>query len=201
MRVSRDADSDPVRIDLLRPRKGCHRQLGLRQRQRRDIGIAAHLGDGAGRVGSRLPRLVLASGGVPGQHMRHLVAQHRGQFGGVAGQRNQAPRYIKLTVGEREGVHRAGIEDGDLVGLVGPLGSRHQPIDGLADQRFQLRVVIGAAIGRQDALVFLFGGGALDERTFGLGGGAWRRACGLKTVDIAATRKQKTGAQQDGRSP
>jgi hypothetical protein len=102
--------------------------------------------------------------------MRHLVAQHRGQFGGVAGQRDQAARHIKLAGRQRERIHRAGIEDRDLVGLVGTLGSRHQPVDGLADQGFQLRIVIGAAIGGQDALVFFFGGRLCANVRLGLAG-------------------------------
>ena len=73
--------------------------------------------------------------------------QHRGQFRGVAGERDQAARHIELAGRQREGVDRAGIEDRHPVGLIGTVGCRDQPIDGLADQRFQLRIVIGAAIG------------------------------------------------------
>ena len=144
-------------------REARHRQLGLGQRQRGQIGIVAHVGDDAGDDRG-LPRLVLADRGVFRQHMRHLVAQHRGQFGGVAGERDQAARHIELAGRQRERVHRAGIEDGHLVGLVGTIGGRDQPVDGLADQRFQLRIVIGAAIGGQDALMLALAGGRLRHR-------------------------------------
>ena len=146
MRARGNADADAVGLEFLRARKARHRQLGLGQRQRGQIGIVAHVGDDAGDDGG-LPRLVLADRGVLGQHMRHLVAQHRGQFRGVAGQRDQAARDVELAGRQREGVDRAGIEDRHLVGLVGTVGGRDQPVDGLADQRFQLRIVIGAAIG------------------------------------------------------
>ncbi len=87
--------------------------------------------------------------------------QHRRQFRGVAGERNQAARHIELAGRQREGVDRAGIEDRHLVGLVGTIGRRHQPVDGLADQGFELRIVIGAAIGRQDPFMLALGGGRL----------------------------------------
>ena len=64
--------------------------------------IAAYLGDDAGRrgSGSHLPCLILATGGVLGQHVRHLMAQHRGQLGSVAGERDQAARHIELAGGQ-----------------------------------------------------------------------------------------------------
>ena len=77
MRARRDADADAVGLEFLGAREARHRQLGLGQRQRGEIRIVAHVGDDAGDD-RRLPRLVLADGGVLGQHMRHLVAQHRG---------------------------------------------------------------------------------------------------------------------------
>ena len=152
MRARRNADADAVGLELLRAREARHRQFGLRQRQRGQIRIVAHVGDDAGDDGG-LPRLVLADRGVLCQHMRHLVAQHRGQFRGVAGERDQAARHIELAGRQRERVHRAGIEDRHLVGLIGTIGGRDQPVDGLADQGFQLRIVIGAAIGGEDALM------------------------------------------------
>ena len=150
MRARRNADADAVGLELLGARKARHRQLGLGERQRGQIGIVAHVGDDAGDDGG-LARLVLADRCVFGQHMRHLVAQHRGQFRGVAGQRDQAARHIELAGRQRERIDRARIEDRHLVGLVGTIGRRDQPVDGLADQGFQLRIVIGAAIGATES--------------------------------------------------
>ncbi len=163
MGARRNADADAVGLEFLLARKARHRQLGLGERQRGQIGIVAHVGDDAGDDRG-LARLVLADRGVLGQHMRHLVAQHRGQFRGVAGQRDQAARHIELAGRQRERIHRAGIEDRHLVGLVGTIGSRDQPVDGLADQGFQLRIVIGAAIGGQDPLMLALGGRRLRDR-------------------------------------
>ena len=204
MGARRNADADAVGLELLGARKARHRQLGLGERQRGEIGIAAHVGDDAGDDGG-LARLVLADRGVLGQHMRHLVAQHRGQFRGVAGQRDQAARHVKLAGRQRERIHRARIEDRHLVGLIGTIGGRDQPVDGLADQGFQLRIVIGAAIGGQNSLMLALGGRAFARRVrAGLaGGGARRRGRGLEPADIAAggqaqTRRTAEPAQPKG---
>ena len=71
--------------------------------------------------------------------MRHLVAEHRGKFRSVAGERHQAAGHIELAGRQREGVDRAGIEDGHPVGLIGAVGGRDQPVDGLADQGREFR--------------------------------------------------------------
>ena len=168
MRARRNADADAVGLELLGAGEARHRQFCLRKRQRGQIRIVAHVGDDAGDDGG-LPRLVVADRGVLGQHMRHLVAQHRGQFRGVAGERDQAARHVELAGRQRERVDRAGIEDGHPVGLIGTIGGRDQPVDGLADQRFQLRIVIGAAIGGEDALMLALGGRRLRHGAVRLG--------------------------------
>ena len=200
MGARRNADADAVRLEFLGAREARHRQLGLGQRQRGEIGIVAHVGDDAGDDRG-LARLVLADRGVLGQHMRHLVAQHRGQFRGVAGERDQAARHIELAGRQRERVHRARIEDRHLVGLIGTIGGRHQPVDGLADQGFELRIVIGAAIGGQDALMLAFGGRASARPCGWAWPGVAARGRGLKPADIAAGGKHEACAQQNGRSP
>ncbi len=194
----RNADADAVGLELLRAREARHRQFGLGQRQRREIRIVAHVGDDAGHHRG-LPRLVFPDRGVLGQHMRHLVAQHRGQFRGVAGERDQAARHVKLPGRQRERVHRAGIEDRDPVGLVGAIGRRDQPVDRLADQGRQLRIVIGAAIGGEDALMLALARRRLRDGAVRLG---CRRSgrCGLEPSHIAAGRKREAGAQQRRRS-
>ena len=69
--------------------------------------------------------------------MRHLVRQHRGELGVVVGERQQPARDVEVAVGQREGVDRGRIEDGDVVAQVRPLGGRDQPLDGLREQAFE----------------------------------------------------------------
>jgi hypothetical protein len=157
-----NADADTVGLELLGARKACHRQFCLGERKCRQIRVVAHVGDDAGDDRG-LPRLVLADRRVLCQHMRHLVAQDRGQFRGIAGKRNQAARHVELAGRECEGIHRARIEDRHLVGLIGTIGCRHQPLDRFGDQRFQLRIVIGAAIGGQNSLMLALGGRRLRD--------------------------------------
>ena len=127
--------------------------------------------------------------------------QHRGQFRGVAGERDQAARHVELAGRQREGVHRARIEDRHLVGLVGTIGRRDQPVDRLADQRFQLRIVIGAAIGGQNALMLALGGRGLRHRAGRLGRMAVASGAGLEPVDVAAGGKRQSRAQQSAAQP
>ncbi len=198
MGARRDTDADSVRFEFLGAGKARHRQLGFGERKGGEIGIVAHVGDDAGDDGG-LTRLVLADRRVFSQHMGHLVAQHRGQFRGIAGQRDQATRHVKLSGRKRERIHRARIEDRHLVGLVGTVRCRNQPVDRLADQGLQVRIVIGTAIGGQDPFVLALGGRGLRNCP-GL-----ERACGrdrgLKLGDIAAGGKRKGRAQQHRRSP
>ena len=86
-------------------------------------------------------------------HVRHLMAEHGGELGGIVGEREQAARDIELAVRQREGVDRRRIEDRDLVSQARPLGGSDQLVHCLGDQRFQPRILIGAAIGREDAIV------------------------------------------------
>ena len=107
-----------------------------------------------------LPRLVLADLGVAGDHVRHLVRQHRGELGVVVGERDQAAGDVELAVRQREGVDRRRVEDGDLVFQLGPLGGGDELVDGLLQHVLHARVAIDAAIGRQDAqMLALLGGG------------------------------------------
>ena len=100
-----------------------------------------------------LARLVLADRGVARDHVRHLVREHRGELGGVVGERDQAARDVELAARQREGVDRRRIEDGDAVVQVRPLGRRDQLVDGLVEQRFELGILVGAVIGGEDALM------------------------------------------------
>ena len=141
-----DADADAVGLELLRAREACQRDLGFRQRQRAEVRIGEQVvGDAADQRG--LPRLVLADRGVARDHMRHLVRQHRGELGGVVGERDQPARHVELAGRQREGVDRRRVQDGDLVFQVRPLGGGDQLVDGLGQQRLELRALVGAAIG------------------------------------------------------
>ena len=194
MGAGRNADADAVGLEFLRAREARHRQFGFRQRQRRQIGVVAHVGDDTGHHRS-LPRLVFPDRGVFCEDMRHLVAQHRGQFGGVAGERHQAARHIELAGRQREGVDRAGIEDGHPVGLLGTVGGRDQPVDGLADQGREFRIVIGAAIGGENALMFALAGRRLRDGAARLRRGSRRRR-GLEFSQISTGSERERGAQQ-----
>ena len=73
--------------------------------------IVEHVGgDAADQRG--LAHLVLADRGVARDHVRHLVRQHRGELGGVVGEREQPARDVELAVRQREGVDRRRVEDG-----------------------------------------------------------------------------------------
>ena len=61
--------------------------------------------------------------------------------------------HVKLPARQRKGVDRRRIEDGDAVALVRPVGGRHELLDRLVDQRLEARILVGAVIGGEDALV------------------------------------------------
>ena len=110
----RDADADAVGLELLGAREVGERDLRFGERERAELRIAEQVGGDA--VDQRgLARLVLADRGVAGDHMRHLVRQHRGELGVVVGERDQAAGDVELAVRQREGVDRGRVEDGDLV--------------------------------------------------------------------------------------
>ena len=128
----RNADADAVGFEFLRAREARQRDLRFGERQRAEFRIAQHVIDDAADQ-RRLARLVFADGGVAGDHMRHLVRQHGGEFGVVVGKRDQAAGDVELAVRQREGVDGGRVEDGDLVAQVGPLGGRDQACHDFAD--------------------------------------------------------------------
>jgi hypothetical protein len=77
-----------------------------------------------------------------------------GGFVFVARKRQQSARDVELPVRQRERIHGGRIENRDLVADVGTLGRRHQPVNDLRDHRLETRVLVGAAIRGEDALVF-----------------------------------------------
>ncbi len=147
-----DADADGVGLEFLRAREARQFELRFGERQRAGFRVADHVGDDAAdQVG--LPRLLLAHLGMAGDDVAHFVREHGGQFGIVVGQRDQPARDVELAGRQRESIDRLRIEDGDLVMQVGFLRRRDQPLDHLLDHALQLRVVVDAAIGREDALM------------------------------------------------
>ena len=134
----RDADADAVGLELLGAREVGQRDLRFGERERAELRIAEQVGGDA--VDQRgLARLVLADFGVAGDHMRHLVRQHRGELGVVVGERDQAAGDVELAVRQREGVDRGRVEDGDFVFQLRPLGRHDQLVDGLLQHLLHAR--------------------------------------------------------------
>ena len=64
-------------------------------------GSRDHVGDDAAdEVG--LARLLLADLGMAGDHVAHLVREHRGELGLVVGERDEAARHVELAGRQRE---------------------------------------------------------------------------------------------------
>jgi hypothetical protein len=119
--------------------------------------------------------------------MRHLMAQHGGELRGVVGKCEQPARDVELAVRQREGVDRRRVEDGRLVSQVRSLGGRDQPVNRLGEQRFELRILIGAAVGCEDARMLALG------RLRGIGARRLRQADlrRAQAADIGAAREQQ----------
>ena len=198
--AGRHADADAVGLELLRAREGGQSEFGLRQRQRAGVGVAEHVVDDVADD-RRLPRLLFSDGGVVRDDMAHLVRQHRGELGLVVGERDQAARDVELAVRQGKGVDRRRVENGDLVFQVGTLGGGDQPLDGLLDQRLQPRVLVGAAVGRQDARVLALGGG----RPRRLGGGGvrhrQRHLLLVRRAGAAGEQQQRERGNERARPP
>ena len=93
------------------------------------------------------------------------------------------------------------IEKGPMPLLVRPVGRRNEAIDGLADQPFQFWIVIGAAIGGEDALMLALARRRVRHGTVGLGRRArQRRAGGLEASDTAGGQSERR-AQHGRRNP
>ena len=196
-----DADADGVGLEFLRPREARQRELRFGERQRAGCRIADHVGDDAAdEVG--LARLLLADLGVARDHVAHLMGQHRGELGIVVGERDQSARHVELAGRQREGVDRLRIEHGDLVMQVRPLGRRDQALDRLLDHGLQPRIVVDAAIGREDALMLAQHRGRHRRRRPALPA---RRStlCGAPAVTAvqAASSERRDGAARPPAKP
>ncbi len=128
-----NADADAVGLEFLAAREGGERDLRLGERQRAHLRIADHVARDA--VEDRgLADLVLADRGMARDHMRHLVRQHRGDFGIVVGERQQSAGDVELAGRQREGVDRGRVQDRDLVMHVRPLRGGDQLFDGAIER-------------------------------------------------------------------
>ena len=133
-------------------RKGRELDLGARERHRAGLRILEQVGVDA-VLQRGLLRLVFPDRRMARDHVRHLVRQHGGELRGVVGERQQSAGDVELAVRQREGVDRRRVEDGDLVLQARPLGGRDQLVHRLGDEAFEPRVLVGAAVGRQNAVV------------------------------------------------
>ena len=159
----RNADADAVGLEFLRAREARQRELGFGERQRAGLRVADHFGHHVVDQ-RRLARLFHADLGVARDHVPHLMREHRGELGLVVGERDQPAGDVEMAARQREGVDRRRVEQRHLVFLLGLFRGRHQAIDHLADRRVQLRIVIDAAIGGEDARVLALLGGAHRRR-------------------------------------
>ena len=147
-----DADADPVGLEFLRAREARERDLGFGERERPGLRIAQHVLHDAAHQ-RHLARLVLSYGGMACDHVRHFVGEHRGELGRVVGQRDQPARHVELPARQREGVDRRRIENGDAIVHVRPLGCGDELGHRLVEHGFELGILVGAAIGGEDALM------------------------------------------------
>jgi len=88
-----------------------------------------------------------------GDHMRHFVRQHRGDFGRVIGECDQAARHVKLTTRQSKRIDCRRIQDRNAITLVRPLGRGDQFLNGLANQAIQALVFVDAIICGQNSLM------------------------------------------------
>ena len=191
-----DADADRVRFEFLLLREARQLKLRFGERQRARFRIVDHVGDDAAdQIGLLL--LLLAQLGMVGDDMAHLMGDHRGELGIVVGERDQSARHIKLAGRQRKGIDRLRIEDGDLVMQVGPLRRRDQALDHLLDHGLQPRIVVDAAVGRQDALMLT----QHRRRHGGIGLLGRRRAWPARGTLRAASRCRRRAAAPRARRP
>ena len=135
--------------------------------------------------------------------MGDLVGHHRGDLGRIIGEAEQPARHIELAGRQREGIDRRRVEDGDLVGQFRPLGCRHQPVDHAGQHRLQLGILIGAAIGRQHALVLALPLGRRGRELRRIGEENLRgsgRNCCVVVVDAQAPASSAISAANSGRA-
>ena len=154
----RDADADTVRLELLRAREACERDLGFGERQRAGLRIAA-----AGRCTTRVTSATWRAWSSRMAAWRAITCDiswesTEAELGSVVGERDQSARDVELSGRQREGVDRRRIEDGDAVLQVRPLGSGDQLLHRLVEQAFELGILVGAVVGGEDALMLALGG-------------------------------------------
>ena len=141
-----------VGLEFLGAREARERDLGFGECERAGLRIAQHVLHDAAHQ-RHLARLVLSDVGMACDHVRHFVGKHRGELGRVVRQRDQPPRHVELPARQREGVDRRRIENGDAIVHVRPLGCGDELDHHLVEHGFEPGILVGAAIGGQDALM------------------------------------------------
>ena len=91
----------------------------------KQVCLGAHLAtkQACADLGER--RLGIAFGGVVGDHVGHLVAEHGGQLVVIGHELHHAGRHPDLAAGQDEGVHGVVLEDRILPGLSAQAGGLH----------------------------------------------------------------------------
>ena len=137
--------------------------------------------------------LLRAQKGVTRGDMGDLMRHHRGDFGGVVGQRQQAARHEQVAGGQREGVDDGRIENGDAIGLGRGVAGLGQADQHVIEVIFRLGPVIFAAEKRDQLLAF--GCSGVSPSAFGRAMGRGRlRHDALMLQRRAATEQQRTAA-------
>ena len=106
-----------VGLELLRSREARDREARAVAHQAASSGLFSTFAVTCARRAER-PRARCAGGMAQG-HVRDLVREHRRDLGGVVGERQQPAGHVEAAVRQREGVDHRGVEDRDLIGLVG----------------------------------------------------------------------------------
>jgi len=131
-------------------------------------------------------------------HVADFVREHRGQFRRVIGERDQSARHVEAAARQRERVDRRGIEDDDAIAQVGPVGRSGQTLDDIADEALELRILINAAVGIEDAKFLA----PLRRNEIGLAGRGDRRRLWRRHLAVARYRcrpsPQQAGERREG---
>ena len=101
----------------------------------------------------RLARLVLADRGVAGDHVRHLVRQHGGELGVVVGERDQAAGHVELAVGSAKALTAGELRMVTWYFRSGRSDAATSFSTVCVEHGLEPRILVGAAIGGEDALV------------------------------------------------
>ena len=121
---------------------------------------------------------------MAGGDVADLVSHHPGQFGFIIGQGQQSSGDIDVAPRQGKGVHHVGVEKGEGELEIGKLGGGDQKFADRGHIAIERRVVVSAAIGRDNfrvllrsQLSFLIGGHAAGENCLPGGRGLAAARC------------------------